>query len=204
VDLASRMGKVLSPLCEGGVSRVRVSTHGQALEPICATLARHCLIELLSPHVDTRLNVINVEPFARERGIELSHAASSGPEGELDKILLSVRDGEIEHAVEGTVFGDGLPRILAIDGYRMDIVPSGAMVLIRNDDRPGVIGLVGTTFGQYKVNIADMSLSRQAKTALMVLKLDEPAPEAAVQALRQQRPPIQLVRSVVLPQLSGG
>jgi D-3-phosphoglycerate dehydrogenase len=204
VDLAARMGKVLSPLCEGGVSRVRVSTHGQALEPICATLARHCLIELLSPHVDTRLNVINVEPFARERGIELSHAASSGPEGGLDKILLSVRDGESEHAVEGTVFGDGLPRILAIDGYRMDIVPSGAMVLIRNDDRPGVIGLVGTTFGQYKVNIADMSLSRQAKTALMVLKLDEPAPEAAVQALRQQRPPIQLVRSVVLPQLSGG
>jgi D-3-phosphoglycerate dehydrogenase len=196
-----RMGKVISPLCEKGVTRVQVTTHGKVLEPICATLARYGLIDVLDPYVDTRLNVINIDGFARERGIESSHAAVSGQDDGPAKVVLTVLADGSEHSVEGTVYEDGLPRIVSIDGYRMDMVPEGPMVLIRNDDKPGVIGLVGKTFGDHKVNIADMTLSRQEKMALMVLKVDEPAPEDAIQALQKQRPPIQMVRSVVLPPL---
>ena len=148
-----------------------------------------------------RLNVINIDGFARERGIESSHAAVSGQDDGPAKVVLTVLADGSEHSVEGTVYEDGLPRILSIDGYRMDMVPEGPMVLIRNDDQPGVIGLVGKTFGDHKVNIADMTLSRHEKMALMVLKVDEPAPEDAIGALQKQRPPIQMVRSVVLPPL---
>ncbi|MFQ6047900.1 MAG: phosphoglycerate dehydrogenase [Phycisphaerae bacterium] len=199
VDLANRMGRILSPLCGAGVSQVRVAARGDSLQHLPAALGRYCLVELLSPYFEGRLNVINVEAFAQERGIDLGYGAEASAEDFTDNIVLSVRDGRTEHSIEGTVFIDGLPRILAINGYRMNMVPEGPMVLIFNDDQPGAIGLVGTTFGQHGVNIADMTLSRQARTALMVLKLDEPPAEPVLQALRQKRPPIQLVHNVTLP-----
>ena len=87
-------------------------------------------------------------------------------------MTITVSVAGIAHEVEGTVFADGRPRILAIDGYRMELIPERTIVLIVNDDRPGVIGLVGQAFGSAGINIADMALSRRGKTALMVLKLD--------------------------------
>jgi len=85
--------------------------------------------------------------------------------------------------VEGAVSGDGQPRIQSIDGYRMDIVPERGLVLIFNDDRPGVIGLVGTVLGNHGVNVADMTLSRRERTALMVLKLDQQPPAGAMEEI---------------------
>ena len=73
------------------------------------------------------------------------------------------------------------------------------MALIFNDDRPGVIGLVGSEFGNAGINIADMVLSRRDKTALMVLKLDDAMPEALRDALREKSPPILSLCTVSLP-----
>ena len=108
------------------------------------------------------------------------------------------------HEIEGIMAHNDVPRILGIDGYRMDMVPGGPMLLILNEDQPGVIGLVGTTLGQQCVNIADMTLSRQNKKALMVLKIDEPAPQAAIDALMQQSPPIRMVKAVNLEAVKKG
>ena len=85
----------------------------------------------------------------------------------------------------------------------MDMIPEGAMVLIFNDDKPGVIGLVGSTFGDHGVNIADMTLSRQHDRALMVLKVDEPAPKEAIEALAGNKPPIRMVKTVELTPVSS-
>ncbi len=101
--------------------------------------------------------------------------------------------------IEGTVFVDNLPRVLAIDGYRMDMVPEGHMIIIRNDDQPGVIGLVGKLMGDRNVNIADMTVSRQQQTALIVLKIDAEPPQAVLDELQARKPPIQRVRTVSLP-----
>ena len=104
------------------------------------------------------------------------------------------------HHVEGTVFLDDVPRILAIDGYRMEIVPEGLLLLIFNDDRPGVIGLVGTLFGDHQINIADMALSRRAKTALMLLKIDGEVPQVVIEKLKNAEA-ILSVRTVQLAPL---
>src|SRR5215203_6787563 len=58
---------------------------------------------------------------------------------------------------------DGLPRVLRIDGFAMDMVPEGHMVVLTNKDQPGVIGAVGTLFGEAQVNIADMVISREVQ-----------------------------------------
>jgi D-3-phosphoglycerate dehydrogenase len=100
------------------------------------------------------------------------------------------------------VFADNLPRVLAIKGYWMDMIPAGPMVLIVNQDKPGVIGLVGNTFGNLKVNIADMTISRKGDKALMLLKLDTPPTEAALDVLRKE-PHLEVVKGINLPPLES-
>jgi D-3-phosphoglycerate dehydrogenase len=93
--------------------------------------------------------------------------------------------------------------VLRIDNFEMDMIPEGQMVLIVNSDQPGVIGTVGTSFGDASVNIADMVISREKNadgtaTAFMVLKIDSVPPEALINRLRA-RPNIVRVKSVTLP-----
>jgi len=203
LDLCRRMGAILSPLCAGGIEKVSITTHGESLAPICATLARQALVDLLSPHFETRLNLINAEDFAKRRGITVEHTASTASQDFTDNVVLCAQARNGRHCIEGTVFLDGLPRILSIDGYRMDMVPEGTMVLIFNDDKPGVIGIVGTTFGQHAVNIADLTVSRQDDAAMMVLKTDGTIPPEAIAALQAKRPPIRMVRTVQLPAVTA-
>jgi len=92
---------------------------------------------------------------------------------------------------------------MSISGYQMNLVPEGEMVLIFNNDEPGVIGLVGTIFGNHKINIADMMLSRQEQTALMVLKLDAPIPAQALETLESSKPQIIKVLPVTLAPLGA-
>jgi len=199
LDLTSRMSAILSPLCVAGIDRVEVTTQAdEGLTTLCPTLALQAMVDLMSPHIEGRLNLVNAGQFAGERGIQLRHAGHSARRDYYEVVTLAIARGGEEHRVEGAVFQDGLPRILAIDGYRMEMVPEGLLVLIFNDDRPGVIGLVGTLFGDHQINIADMFLSRRAKTALMVLKIDGTVPAAVLEELRRSSPPILSVRTTEL------
>ncbi len=199
-DLAGRMGAILSSLCQQGIGSVTLTTHGASLAPVAPALQRFALSALLAPFVTDRLNVVNVDSFARQRGITVRHDNRPDSRGPTERICLAVEAHGDRHEIEGTIFVDDRPRILALDGYPMNIVPEGEMLLIFNDDRPGVIGHVGTTLGNLQINVADMALSRHASRALMVLKLDAPASPEAITALRASRSILQL-KSVSLPPL---
>ncbi len=199
-DLVTRMGTILSALCDEGVTSVCLTTCGDALALLAPALRRFGLTALLAPFVSERLNVINVDEFARARSIAVRHAAEPQSAGPTDRVRLAVESAGRTHEIEGTVFVDGLPHILAIDGYPENLIPHGQMLLIFNDDRPGVIGHVGTTLGNRGINIADMALSRHDARALMVLTLDQPPPAEALEALAAS-PSILLLRSVMLPPL---
>jgi len=201
LDLVHRMGTILSPLCAGGVDRVEVTTYGgEPLDKLAPTLALQALVGLMNPHIDGRLNLVNAESFSHDRGIPVQHVVHSARREFHDVVAVRAVRGNQTHEIEGTVFLDRRPRVLALDGYRMEMVPEGRLVLIYNDDRPGVIGLVGTLFGRHKLNIADMTLSRRAKTALMLLKIDGRLPDDVLDELRGHEP-ILSVRTVQLPPL---
>ena len=111
------------------------------------------------------------------------------------------------HRILGTVYADGLPRILRIDNYNMDMVPEGNMIVILNKDMPGTIGTVGTTFGDAGVNIADMVISRDkhpdgSATALMLIKTDSDPSQKLLDALRSKSN-ILKAKSVTLPGRAG-
>ena len=157
----------------------------------------------MAPHLDARLNLVNVREQADRRGIAVEHATKTSATDQVNTITIELNSRSGIHTVQGTIFADRLPRIQAIDGYRMDLIAEGSMVLIFNDDRPGAIGLVGRMVAEAGVNIADMALSRRGETALMVLKLDAPLPEGVRDALRKQSPPIQSLYTVEMPPLPG-
>jgi D-3-phosphoglycerate dehydrogenase len=208
-ELARRMGTLLSPLGESGFKTITLRASGTRAPKLMNTLLRLAAVELLKPHLNTDVNVINIEHVARGRGIELVAIHEPNPPAGLVGDIVSVRadgqDGQ-SHRVLGTVYADGLPRVLRIDGYSMDMIPEGNMVLIVNQDQPGVIGLVGSSFGDAQVNIADMVISREfghdgKATALMVIKTDSQPPESLLNRLKA-RPNILRVKSLVLPPVS--
>jgi D-3-phosphoglycerate dehydrogenase len=205
-ELARRIGTFVAALCDGGYKNITLRASGTRAPKLMNTLLRLSAVELLKPHLDTGVNVINVEHLARSRGIELVAIHEPNPPAGLVGDIVGVRaespSGE-SHRVLGTVYADGLPRVLRIDGYSMDMIPEGNMVLIQNQDQPGVIGLVGTSFGDAQVNIADMVISREITpdgkaTALMVIKTDSNPPDSLINRLKA-RPNILKVKTLVLP-----
>lgn len=198
VDLSRRMACLISPLLTDGIASIAFEFSGQTLHSATSMIQRMALIELLRCHMDVPLNVVNVLHVAENRGITLRTVTSEDDKVQGPKLSIEVNGGGKAHRIVGCVYHDMQPRVVEIDGYRMDIVPSGVMALILNQDMPGMVGLVGTELGQAKVNIADMAISRHNDTALMVLKVDTQTPEALIERLRH-RPGIIKVVIVKLP-----
>ncbi|QOV87685.1 phosphoglycerate dehydrogenase [Humisphaera borealis] len=205
--LASRVGALLAGLMDGGYKTITLRVSGTKAPKHMNTLLRLAAVELLKPHLgEGAVNVINVEHLARSRGIDLVAIHEEAPPAGLVGDIVGVRadgpNGE-SHRVLGTVYADGLPRVLRIDNYAMDMIPEGNMVVIQNDDMPGMIGIVGTSFGDAKVNIADMVISREydkagKATAFQVIKTDS-SPDAKLLESLKARPGILKVKSVALP-----
>ena len=123
-----------------------------------------------------------------------------GPQG---AVTADTPEADQTRRIVGRVNNDGLPRVIEINRYTMDMVPEGEMILLQNEDRPGMIGLVGTEFGNKGVNIADMAISRRdlgtgEPTALMTMKIDSQPPADFISHMLDQ-PGILKVASVKLP-----
>ncbi|MCX5660656.1 MAG: phosphoglycerate dehydrogenase [Planctomycetota bacterium] len=201
VDLAQRMSKLISPMITRGVASVSFEITGQSLAAAAGTIERMALVGLLQGHMDVPLNIVNVKHVAEHRGIRLQTITldstggpiAGGPAGPQLAIVVKGPSGAVDgttaagdetRRIVGRVYQDMRPRVVEINRYHMDMIPAGCMALIQNEDRPGVIGMVGTEFGSAQVNIADMAISRRDKTALMVLKLDDVPPQSLIERLR--------------------
>jgi len=204
--LSARIGALLSGAFESGFTKVTLRASGSKAPKHMNTFMRLALVELLKQHLDTPVNVINVEHVAKQRGLEINQVQETNPPSGLVGDIIGIRvegqNGE-SHRILGTVYADGLPRILRVDDFTMDMVPEGNMVLLENKDQPGVIGFVGSTFGDAGVNIADMVISRvvhadKSATALMVIKTDTAPTKELFEKLRG-KPNILNVRAVALP-----
>lgn len=210
--LAQRIGAMLAAYSDTGYKTITLRASGTKAPKLTTTLLRLATVELLKPHLgEGSVNVINVEHLARQRGIELVTVHEPQPPAGLVGDIIGVRvDGVApaggtgeSHRILGTVYADGLPRVVRIDNFAMDMIPEGNMVLIVNKDQPGVIGVVGASFGDASVNIADMVISREkhedgTASALMVIKTDSQPPAALVNRLKA-RPNIVRVQTLTLP-----
>ncbi len=207
-DLAQRMGTILASIVEKGFDSITLRTNGEIPKRIASTLHRQAVMALIKPFLSESVNVVNAFHLAEGRGISIrsetvGQAVQRAIQHSIELEITEKGGGESKtHTVIGTVFADNQPRVLGIKGYWMDMIPAGPMVLIVNKDRPGVIGLVGNTFGKLGVNIADMTISRKGDKALMLLKIDSPASAEALAALKADSA-LEVVKAISLPPIAS-
>ncbi len=188
LTLAEKIGSLHAQLTSSPISEVEVVYAGDFESLPTVHLTRAVLKGLLDPIVPESVNYVNAPALAAARGIKITESRT-GASGEGGGCVLSVRKrgGTQDREICGTVFSRDNIRILYIDGYRVDIRPSGPMLVTQHTDRPGVIGKVGTLLGEAGINIAGMHVGRESEGqgALMVLKLDTPTSEGLLEQIRQ-------------------
>jgi len=185
-ELAVRLGTILAGITPGALKRVEVVYRGAIAEMNVTPVTTYLLQGLLTPFMDQPVNVINAPVLARQRGVEVDQTTSAKIREFANLMELTVHTDQMKRTGVGTIFGNRFPRVIAIDGYRMELKPEGHVVIIINEDKPGVVGRYGTVFGDNHINIADMTFSRKIRQgmALVGISLDEEPPESVMEQIR--------------------
>ena len=175
IPLAAALGRLAMELAEGRASRIRLGYLGGLAEYDTRLLTVAALNGAFQGRVDQPVNYVNAPVIAAERGIEVREERSAAS---LDYTNL-VRVGVDEVEVAGTLIGrENRPWLVGALGFQLETELAPRMVFLRYPDVPGVIGRVGTVFGEAAVNIANMAVSRSRRggEALMALSIDSDAP----------------------------
>ena len=185
-ELASRMGTILAGTSSGAIQKVEVIYRGNIADMNVQPLTTYFLVGLLTPHMDQPVNVINAPVLAGQRGVEVEETTSARLREFANVMEVVVETDRGRRTAKGTIFGNRFPRVIAIDGFRMEMRPEGHVVVIANEDKPGVLGRYGSIFGANSINIADMTFSRKEKLGLAVvgINLDQEPGEAVMDEIR--------------------
>jgi D-3-phosphoglycerate dehydrogenase len=185
-ELASRMGRILAGITPGAMSKVEVIYRGPISEMNVTPITTYLLVGLIAPHMEQPVNVINAPVLAEQRGVEVEQITSAKVREFANLMEVTIVTDQRKRKAVGTIFGNRFPRVIAIDGFRMELKPEGHVVIIHNEDKPGVLGRYGTIFGSNHINIADMTFSRKLKQgmALVGISLDDPPTDAIMAEIR--------------------
>ena len=200
LPLSERLGRLFTALAGGVVDVLEVSYEGAIGDYDCKALTLAVLKGVLAPVVDVPVSFVNVPQIAAERGLTVRETTSGAARDYVNLVTLRGGVAGREVHVAGTLTGtQELPRIVGIDDHLVDLPPTRHMLVVHNDDRPGMIGTVGTVLGEAGINISDMDVGRgpDGDAALMVLSLDAVVPPAVVELL-DQRPGILLAQAIEL------
>jgi D-3-phosphoglycerate dehydrogenase len=186
LGLAEKLGRFHAQLLQGRLNRIEITYSGELaafkeVDPLTRALVKGILDTILQE----RVNYVNAQLVARNRGIEISQTKSDRAEDYTGLMSVRVTSSEGEHELAGTLFRGDDPRVVFIDGMRVDAVPEGHMLIIPHYDRPRIIGAVGTLIGQRDVNIAAMQVGRKVigGRAVMVLTVDSPVPPETLEEI---------------------
>jgi D-3-phosphoglycerate dehydrogenase len=197
INLAERMGLFQAQLCEGGLTQVVVEYSGEVanlkLEPM--TLA--ALKGLLAPTLQENVNYVNAPIIAKDRGIEIKVSKSGDTREYTSLVTIKVKAGGKDISISGTLNSKKEPRIIQVDDFPMETFPEGDMLVLMNNDKPGVIGGIGMILGQNGINIARMQFGRekQGGLAMSVVSIDSPISDSLV-AQVQQLPNVLSVKQI--------
>ncbi|MEY2460975.1 MAG: D-3-phosphoglycerate dehydrogenase / 2-oxoglutarate reductase [Acidimicrobiaceae bacterium] len=184
LPLAERLGRLYVALNEGSPQRLDVEYHGQLADYDTRILTLSVLKGVFGGVSEEPVSYVNAPQIAAERGVEVRESSTSATQDYVN--LITVRGGD--HAIAGTLVGlKGDPRIVMIDDLNVDLPPARYMLVVRNDDVPGMIATVTSALAAGSINIGDMHLghSPAGAAAMQVLATNEPVPSEVVEALRR-------------------
>ncbi|MBI1978206.1 MAG: phosphoglycerate dehydrogenase [Candidatus Omnitrophica bacterium] len=186
--LAERIGSMQAQLFGGGFRKVSIRYGGEITNFNVAPLTIAVVKGLLTPICGETVNFVNAPAIAKERGITVNESKTTQVEDFTTFISVEVTMDHQENLIMGTLFGNQDPRIVRINEFFLDAIPKGDMLVIHNEDQPGVVGMVGTILGKNKVNIAEMTLGRVVKGtktfAITAINTDQPVPPEVLKELK--------------------
>lgn len=185
MDLAERLGLFLAQACPGSLERIELGVYGDLRELDVKPILAAAVSGVLRPHMAEGLTLVNALEVARERGIAILESTSSAGVSFANLVALRLKTSDADLSVAGTVFGGSHLRLVDVDGVEVDTIPRGNLLLVRNEDTPGMVGRVGSILGSHGVNIARMGLGRKPGSgrAIMLIEIDGDAPAAVLSEL---------------------
>ena len=187
VELGERLGAFLAQMNDGRAHALSVRYYGGLADGRNDMIVSAALVGLFKPILSSSVTLVNARSVAADRGIEVIESHSSRPRNYTSLLSVKLHTSDGERWVEGAVFERASPRLVLVDGIAVETPLDGSMIVIRNNDQPGVIGEVGTILGRHGVNIANFALGREGANAIGVVIVDEvsPIPASVLDDLRK-------------------
>jgi D-3-phosphoglycerate dehydrogenase / 2-oxoglutarate reductase len=189
VPLAAKLGRLALDLAGGRADEILITAYGGLADYDTRLLTVAALNGAFQGRADRPVNYVNAPLIARERGIDVREERSQSARDYTNLLRVEVVTGDERTRVAGTTIGqENRPWLVHVLGFELDLELAPLLVLIRYDDVPGVIGRVGTLFGDSGVNIANMTVSRSRRggKALMVLSVDSRPSSELVERIRAE------------------
>lgn len=188
LDLADNLGRIQAQLLEGQLERITIEYYGDIISYPTSPLTAAVLRGLVGTISDEPVNFVNAPFFMQERGVRVDELRSSEHENYANLITVVCQTSSRSRTLSGTIFAKNDPRLVRLDEYTFDALPKGHMLFYVNDDKPGIIGRIGTVMGTHRVNIAQMSCGRHEMggRALTILNVDSEIPPEVIETLLAQ------------------
>jgi D-3-phosphoglycerate dehydrogenase len=183
--LAEKLGALQGQLCPA-IERLEVIYSGPELEDIpLEPITQTAVKGFLEPVLSEKVNLVNAPILLGQRKIELMTSTTSETGGYTGMITIRAHGTKTVSSASGTVFSGEGPRLIRLNDYRLEAELEGINLIVQNLDKPGAIGIMGNTLGDYQVNIANMHLSRtpQRDKAMAIIRIDNEAPDQAISTL---------------------
>lgn len=183
--LAEKLGSLESQLVEGRMKVARIDYTGEDLTGEVSVITPAFLKGLLEPILREAVNYVNAPVIAKKRRIKVVESKSSQVEDYTNLLQAELETDKSKVEVAGTLFGKKDARIVRINGYRVDAIPEGYMLICSHEDKPGIVGQIGVVLGKANINIAAMTLGRKKRGGkeMTVLNVDNPVPEKVLREI---------------------
>ena len=182
MGLVSKIGEFVAQLAPPNPNKVVFTYNGKIARFDCAPLTVCGLASLLNRQTDQEVNMVNARLVAETMGIAVEEVRNTESESFSSMVTICIETPEGSRSIAGTLF-EGIPKVVKMRDFQTDFTPEPHMLVISYDDKPGLIGKIGTILGEANVNIGNMSLGRRAKAgeAMVVLSIDSPADDATLE-----------------------
>jgi D-3-phosphoglycerate dehydrogenase len=199
ISLAEGLGGFAAQVSEGGITNVSLEYRGEASELNTEPVTIAALKGLLTPILEETVNFVNAPLIAKERGIKVKEIKNSDAGDYQSMLTLRLTANGRERSFSGTLFSRKDPRIIMVDNFPVEIIPEGNILTISNNDKPGVIGSLGSLLGRHNINIAWMHFGREAAggLAMSVVCVDNTVDDKLMAKIRKL-PNILSVKQVYL------
>jgi D-3-phosphoglycerate dehydrogenase / 2-oxoglutarate reductase len=183
--LGDKLGQFAAQLADGAVNEIIVNYSGLLSDLDTNPLTRYVVTGVLSQHLGEQVNVVNSMHMAKLRDVNVVIQKSSTAKTFTNLITITLKGKGGSRSVSGTLLAGYGARVVQIDQYPVDVSPEGNLILVSHNDKPGIIGKVGTLLGSNDVNIATMQVGRTdiGGSAIMLLNVDKRAPQEVLNEL---------------------